>query len=164
MIILGIDPGIERLGWAVIEDVGATPRAIAFGCFATPRTDTVAERLHQIVRHVEQTITAHQPTVLSIEKILFQKNVKTAIVVAQARGAVLAEAARHHLLVVEHTPNTIKQALTGYGSADKRQMQDMVKRVFHLAEAPQSDDAADALAIAYAGHGAALLIRMTNRL
>lgn len=164
MVILGIDPGIERLGWAVVHDAGSTPRAIAFGCFETPRTDAVAERLRQIVEHVAATIQTHQPTVLSIEKILFQKNVKTAIVVAQARGAVLAEAARHGLLVVEHVPNAVKQAMTGYGNADKRQMQDMVRRVFHLEEAPKSDDAADALAIAYAGHGAALMLRMTHQL
>lgn len=164
MLILGIDPGLERLGWAVVEDAGGTPRAIAYGCFETPRTDSVAERLHAIANHVQQTITTHQPQVMSIEKILFQKNVKTAIVVAQARGVVLAEAARQGLMVVEQTPNAVKQALTGYGSADKRQVQDMVRRVFHLAEAPKSDDAADALAIAYAGHGVALLTRLVDRL
>ncbi len=159
MIVLGIDPGLERLGWAVTTEERGQPRAIAFGCFMTARTDTVEERLRQVQAEVRRLVAAHGPAVLSIEKLLFQKNVKTAIVVAQARGVVLAAAAEAGLLVVEHAPNTVKQAVTGYGAADKKQIQQMVMMLFRLPAPPKSDDAADALAIAFAGHGAALLLR-----
>lgn len=157
MIVLGIDPGLERLGWAVTTEERGEPRAVAFGCITTLRGEPVEQRLLILQTEVRALVARHAPTVFSIEKLLFQKNVKTAIVVAQARGAVLAVAAETGLLVVEHAPNAVKQAVTGYGAADKRQMQRMVQLLFRLPAPPTSDDAADALAIAFAGHAAARL-------
>lgn len=159
MVVLGIDPGLERLGWAVTTEERGTPRAIGYGCFTTARGEAVEERLRLIHAEVRRLTALHAPTVLSIEKLLFQKNVKTAIVVAQARGVALAAAAEAGLLVVEQTPNAVKLAVTGYGAADKRQVQLMVKTLFGLSEIPRPDDAADALAIAYAGYAAAALAR-----
>lgn len=162
MIVLGIDPGLERLGWAVTTEERGTPRAIAFGCFLTDRSAAVEERLARIQEHVRSVIAAHQPEIMAVEMLLFQKNVKTAIVVAQARGVVLAAAAEAGLMLVEQTPNAIKLAVTGYGAADKKQMQRMVQVLYRLPEPPKSDDAADALAIAFAGHAVAVMQRRTG--
>lgn len=162
MIVLGIDPGLERLGWAATTEERGVPRALGYGCFETSRADAVEVRLAQIAEEVRRLVGAYTPSVLSIEKIFFSKNVKTAIVVAQARGAVLAAAANAGLLVVEHTPNAVKQAVTGYGAADKAQMQRMVTTLFRLPAPPTPDDAADALAIAFAGYTTAAMLRRTG--
>ncbi len=162
MIVLGIDPGLERLGWAITTEERGQPRAIAFGCFMTDRAAAVEERLALIQGHVRSVIARHRPEVMAVEMLLFQKNVKTAIVVAQARGVVLAAAAEAGLELVEQTPNAIKLAVTGYGAADKKQMQRMVQVLYRLAEPLKSDDAADALAIAFAGHTVAATLRRTG--
>lgn len=159
MVVLGIDPGLERLGWAVATEERGRPRAIGYGCFMTARTDPVEERLRQIHAEVRRLTAAYAPEVLAIEKLLFQKNVRTAIVVAQARGVAIAAAAEARLAVVEQTPNAVKLAVTGYGAADKKQVQQMVKTLYGLSEVPRPDDAADALAIAYAGYATAALSR-----
>lgn len=163
MIVLGIDPGLERLGWAVATEERGVPRAIAFGCFLTLRTAAVEERLALLQEHVRAVIARHRPQVMAVEKLLFQKNVSTAIVVAQARGVVLAAAAEAGIALVEQAPNAIKLAVTGYGAADKKQMQRMVQVLYRLPEPPTPDDAADALAIAFAGHAAAAMLRRTGR-
>lgn len=162
MIMLGIDPGLERLGWAVTTEERGVPRAIAFGCFTTLRTAAIEERLTLLQEHVRSVIALHRPEVMAVEKLLFQKNVKTAMVVAQARGVVLAAAAEAGLELVEQTPNAIKLAVTGYGAADKKQMQRMVQVLYRLPEPPKSDDAADALAIAFAGYTVAVMQRRTG--
>lgn len=164
MIVLGIDPGLERLGWAATTEERGVPRALGYGCFETSRDETVEERLARIVAEVRRLVGAYAPEVLSIEKLFFSKNVKTAMVVAQARGVVLAAAADAGLLVVEHTPNAVKQAVTGYGSADKAQMQRMVATLYRLASPPTPDDAADALAIAFAGYTTAVTLKRRGTL
>lgn len=163
MIVLGIDPGLGRLGWAVTTEERGVPRAIAFGCFETEPASAVEERLALIQDHVRAVIVEHRPEVMAVEKLLFQKNVSTAMVVAQARGVVLAAAAEAGLALVEQAPNAIKLAVTGYGAADKKQMQRMVQVLYRLAAPPKPDDAADALAIAFAGHAAAAMLRRTGR-
>ena len=163
MIVLGIDPGLERLGWAVTTEEKGQPRAIAFGCFETARTAPVEERLALLQEHVRSVIVLHHPEIMAVEKLLFQKNVKTAIVVAQARGVVLAAAAEAGLALIEQTPNAIKLAVTGYGAADKKQVQRMVQILYRLPEPPRPDDAADALAIAFAGRAAAAMLRRIGR-
>lgn len=143
--ILGFDPGYGRLGFGVIE--GAT--ALTFGVIATSKNGSTGERLAEIADDVRTLLTKHRPDVVAIEELFFGKSVTTALKVAEVRGVLLLLAAEFGAKVVEVKPNQVKLALTGYGRADKRQMQEMVRTVFHLSRAPKLDDAADALAIAW---------------
>lgn len=147
MIVLGIDPGVARVGYGVLDGM----RCVAVGCFETKKTTLGSERLEQIRRHVATLIRAHRPELMAVENLFFQTNVKTAMAVSQARGVVLAAAAEAGLPVIEITPLQVKQAITGYGKAEKGQVQRMVKVVLKLDKIPKPDDAADALAIAYTG-------------
>ncbi len=144
--ILGIDPGYGRLGFGVIEK----DKALAFGVITTPKGE-ISERILEIAVDIRLLIKKHKPDVLVIEELFFAKNVTTALKVAEVRGVILFLAAERGIRVVEVKPNEVKLALTGYGRADKRQMQEMVKTVFHLKTTPKLDDAADALAIAWCG-------------
>jgi crossover junction endodeoxyribonuclease RuvC len=150
MTILGIDPGIGRVGYGVIEQTGSKLKAVKYGCIETPKTDDHGLRLQMIKTDLGKIIREHKPEVIGVEKLFFQKNVKTAGVVGEARGVILLLASECGAKVVEVGPGQVKQALTGYGSADKNQMQQMVKILFKLDEVPKPDDAADALAVAYA--------------
>jgi crossover junction endodeoxyribonuclease RuvC len=150
MVILGIDPGIGRVGYGVIEQTGSKLKAVKYGCIETPKTDDHGLRLQMIKTDLGKIIREHKPEVIGVEKLFFQKNVKTAGVVGEARGVILLLASECGAKVVEVGPGQVKQALTGYGSADKNQMQQMVKILFKLDEVPRPDDAADALAVAYA--------------
>lgn len=151
MTILGIDPGFDRAGWgALVAERGRVHRVI-YGCIETSRRDTAAERLLALSRGIAQTIREHKPDLFVVEKLFFQKNIKTAIAVAEARGVILLAAAAAGLKIVECTPLQVKQAVTGYGRADKSQIQKMIKAILGLKEIPKPDDAADALAIAYTG-------------
>ena len=152
MRILGIDPGTATVGWAVIEQSGRDIKAIDYGHISTPANTPLAGRLIEIVADLREIIAAHRPDEASIEELFFFKNQKTVIPVAQARGAILLTLADTGLLVAEYTPLQVKQALTGYGRADKTQVQLMVKSIFGLSEIPKPDDAADALAIALCHH------------
>lgn len=147
MTILGIDPGVARMGYGVLRGM----QCMDYGCFETAKTDTAASRLYQIRRSVASLIRNHKPDAVAVEKLFFQTNVKTAMAVSQARGVVLAAAAEAGLPVIEITPLQVKQAITGYGKAEKGQVQRMVKVVLKLDKVPKPDDAADALAIAYTG-------------
>lgn len=147
-IICGIDPGYARLGWGLVTKTSGRVQYLAHGCIETKAGVTTPQRLLLVADQLEKVLRQHRPAVVGIEELFFAKNAKTAIAVAQARGVALLCAARACLTVVELKPMQVKQALTGYGRADKMQMQKMVKLVLHLSKIPKPDDAADALAIA----------------
>lgn len=144
--ILGIDPGYDRLGFGVIEG----ECALAYGIISTPK-GKIEDRLREIAVDLRALFAKYQPKLLVIEDLFFSKNVTTALKVAQVRGVVMMLAVEAGMAVVEVKPNEVKMAITGYGKADKRQIQEMVKIVFKLKAIPQPDDAADALAIAWTG-------------
>lgn len=148
MIILGIDPGTAILGYGLISFVQDKLKVIEYGCLRTSPKDTLAQRLCQIDEGLNSLIKNYQPQVVAVEELFFNKNVKTALAVGQARGVVLLTGAKARLEVAEFTPLQVKQALVGYGRADKQQVQYMVKMLLNLREIPQPDDVADALAIA----------------
>jgi len=149
MTILGIDPGIGRLGYGVIEKRGARLIVTDFGCITTPASAAHADRLLMVNRELGTVLAKHRPTLVGIEKLFHAKNAKTATTVGEARGVVLFTCAAAGATIVEFAPSEVKQALTGYGNADKKQMQKMVQVVCGLDTKPQPDDAADALAVAY---------------
>lgn len=148
--ILGIDPGYGRVGFGLIEKVGSELRAIDYGCLETLPNKTFSERLLEIACCLKGIIRQAKPDLVAIEELFFFKNLKTAIKVAQARGAILLLAAEVGLPIMELTPLQIKQSLSGYGRADKQQIQKMVQMILKLKEKPRPDDAADALAAAIA--------------
>jgi crossover junction endodeoxyribonuclease RuvC len=147
MVTLGIDPGTARLGYGVLAD-SEEPRALAFGVVETPPGLPMEQRLALLFDAVTALMIAHKPRTLAVEQLFFARNVTTALAVGQARGVVLLAAARAGLRVAEYTPSQVKQAIAGYGKADKAQMQEMVRLILGLAQTPRPDDAADALAIA----------------
>lgn len=147
MITLGIDPGTARLGFGVIRGTDA-PRAIEFGVIETGSATAMPERLLILFDAVDALLRRHQPDALAVEQLFFARNVTTAMTVGQARGVVILAAARAGITVAEYTPSEVKQAVAGYGKADKFQMQEMVRLLLGLAHVPHPDDAADALAVA----------------
>jgi crossover junction endodeoxyribonuclease RuvC len=148
MRVLGIDPGIAITGFGIIETVGHRSKAEDYGCILTSKDDIVAERLTQLYRHLMELFSTRKPDVVVVEKLFFNTNVTTGIVVSQARGIVLLAAHQHALPIFEYTPIQVKAAICGYGGAKKPQVQQMVQVLLHLTEIPKPDDAADALAIA----------------
>lgn len=149
MKILGIDPGTGRLGFGVIEiEKRNKPQLVDAGVITTPPHQPDSERMVTIFDELSEIIKLTQPDVMSVEKLFFAQNVTTALSVAQARGVILLCGERAGLPIAEYTPLQIKMALTGYGRADKKQMQEMVRVMLGLKEAPQPDDCADALAAA----------------
>ncbi len=147
MITLGIDPGTARLGYGVVAD-HPEPNALAYGVVETAQDRPMPDRLAVLFDAVGDLIALHRPTTLAVEQLFFARNVTTAMTVGQARGVVLLAAARAGVGVAEYTPSEVKQAIAGYGKADKAQMQEMVRLILGLPEAPYPDDAADALAVA----------------
>ncbi len=145
---MGIDPGIARLGWAIVETTRPNPRPIAYGCITTKQTDTAPERLLAAHSALKRLLTQYHPACVSVEDLFFATNAKTAISVGQARGVVLLAAAQFKIPVVSYSPLAIKQTICGDGKADKMQVQHMVTKILRLSRVPQPDDAADALAIA----------------
>lgn len=143
MKILGVDPGYGRLGWGVIDG----EKMVGSGCIET-RPGAEEKRLEQLFRELGELIRKHRPEALAVEKLFWFKNQTTVFGVAQSRGAVLLAAAQVKLPVFSYTPLQIKQAVTGYGRADKNQVQQMVKSILKLKSIPKPDDAADALAAA----------------
>lgn len=148
MRILGIDPGTGILGFGIIDYEKNKMTLVDAGVIRTPVHHPDAERLLIIYDELKQLIDEFKPEVMSVEKLFFARNVTTAMTVAQARGVVLLLGQQHKLGLHEFTPMQIKQAITGYGGADKKQMQEMVRVLLQLKEVPQPDDAADALAAA----------------
>ncbi len=149
MRILGIDPGTGILGFGVVEvSKQGKLSLVDAGVIRTPVKQADSERLSTIYDELHEIIKSTQPTVMSVEKLFFAQNVTTAMSVSQARGVVLLCGKQHSLELHEFTPQQIKQSLTGYGKADKKQVQEMVRMLLNLKEIPKPDDAADALAAA----------------
>ncbi|NTV30925.1 crossover junction endodeoxyribonuclease RuvC [candidate division WWE3 bacterium] len=146
--ILGIDPGLADLGWGIIEVEKNRVFPVDYGVIKTKANTPLAERLSIIYTELKQLISQHQPDHVGIEKLFFGKNAKTAMSVGEARGVVVLTLFQHALIYTEFTPAAVKIALTGYGNADKHQVQEMVKHTLKLRQIPKPDDAADALAIA----------------
>lgn len=148
MRILGIDPGTGILGFGVIDIIKNKPVMVDGGVIRTPVKEDDAVRLLTIYDELTELIKMHKPDFMSVEKLFFARNVTTAMTVSQARGVVLLAAQKAGMPIYEYTPMQIKQAITGYGKADKKQMQEMVRVLLGLQEVPKPDDAADALAAA----------------
>ncbi len=149
MIILGLDPGLATLGYGVINAVHGNFNVVDYGVVTTPKECTLPERLLQLEEGVTELIETYKPENVAIEELFFSKNITTGIAVAEARGVILLTAVKSlGREVYEYTPNQIKQAITGYGGADKMQMQHMVQALLRLKSVPRPDDAADALAVA----------------
>jgi len=148
MKILGIDPGTVAIGLGLIEYQNKKATLVAFDCLTTNPKETTAERLNDLHQKLTKFIKKHKPEIITVENLFFFKNLKTVIKVSQARGVILLAASQQKITVYEYTPLQIKQALTGYGRAEKNQVQHMVKAVLGLKEIPHPDDAADALAAA----------------
>lgn len=149
MIILGIDPGLATMGYGVINAVKGNYSVIDYGAVVTPKDCTLPQRLKQLEEGVQELIKTFKPDNIAIEELFFSKNVTTGIAVSEARGVILLTAVKGlGDEVYEYTPNQIKQAVTGYGGADKMQMQHMVQALLRLKSVPRPDDAADALAVA----------------
>ncbi|HEU4899842.1 MAG TPA: crossover junction endodeoxyribonuclease RuvC [Actinomycetota bacterium] len=147
MRVLGVDPGLGRCGWAVLERRGGRVAAAGYGTIHTDG-EQVAPRLLELATRLRQVLAAHRPEALAIERLFFNANVRTAMTVGQASGVVLLLAAEHGLQVTAYTPPQVKQAVTGSGSAPKEQVGSMVKALLGLAEVPAPADTADALAVA----------------
>ena len=148
-ITLGIDPGTASTGYgAVAQDIHGGLHFLACGVIRTKPEQPMPQRLLEIHQDMVALIEEFQPDYIAVEKLFFGRNVTTAITVGQARGAILLAAAMKGINVAEYTPAEIKQAISGYGNADKRQMQEMVQRLLDLPEIPRPDDAADGVAIA----------------
>ena len=149
MTILGIDPGLATMGYGVIEAVHGNFSVVDYGVVTTPKECTLPERLVQLEDGVKELIATFKPQNIAIEELFFSKNITTGIPVAEARGVILLTAVKTlGDEVYEYTPNQIKQAITGYGGADKVQMMHMVQALLRLKSIPRPDDAADALAVA----------------
>ena len=148
-IILGIDPGFGRVGYGIIKkNEKGDWKSVAFDCIETSAKKSFVERLAEIHEALEYIIKKYKPTRMAVEKLFFFKNVTTAIEVGQARGVILLTAVENGLPVDEFTPLQVKQAMTGYGRAEKSQMQKLVAMLLGMKEKIKSDDAADALAVA----------------
>ena len=146
--ILGLDPGTATTGWGIIEKSGSNVKALKYGCINTDSKKSDAERLAIIYKQLSGIIVNEKPDQVAIEELFYFKNQKTVISVAEARGVLVVCSRNHEIPVFEYTPLQIKQALTGYGRADKKQMQEMVRITLKLKQIPHPDDAADALAVA----------------
>ena len=149
MKILGIDPGIGICGFGLIETSSrASAKALDFGVITTTMNAPLPGRLKELYESLKEVFDTTKPDVVSVEKLFFSKNITTGIAVAEARGLVLLVAAQRNLPIYEYTPNEIKKTLTGYGSAGKPQVEEMVRLHLNLEKKPKPDDAADALAAA----------------
>lgn len=164
MIILGIDPGIATLGYGVLLAEGGRFSAVDYGVVTTPKGTPLPERLEKLEEGVAALFDRFEPDEVAVEELFFTKNITNGIMVAEARGVVLLTARRRvGDNIFEYTPNQIKMALTGYGGAQKKQMQMMVQALLKLKSLPRPDDAADALAVALC-HGHASRLRTQFRI
>ena len=147
MRVMGIDPGLATVGFGIVESAGTFDfRALEFGAVLTPAGKKTEDRLLEIYANIDELVNTFRPDAVSIEKLFFNTNEKTAINVAQARGVILLAVRKNNIPIFEYTPLQIKQALTGYGRAEKKQIMYMVKTLLHLEKEPHPDDTADALA------------------
>jgi crossover junction endodeoxyribonuclease RuvC len=149
MLVIGIDPGIATTGYGLVrERQDGSLETVAYGAILTPANTPLAERLLDLHEQLSEILLLHQPLSGAVEKLFFQRNVRTAITVGQARGVAMLALAQAGVRVAEYTPLEVKQAVVGYGGADKNQVQQMVRALLELPEVPRPDDTADALAIA----------------
>lgn len=148
MLVLGIDPGYAIVGFGLVESAGARQRLVSCGAINTSAGLALPTRLLQIANDLEELIGQFKPEVMAIEELFFNQNVTTGIGVAQARGVIVMTAEKLGVPIAEYNPSQVKQAVVGYGKAEKRQVMDMTKRLLGLSAVPKPDDAADAVAIA----------------
>ncbi|UUX91446.1 crossover junction endodeoxyribonuclease RuvC [Methanoplanus endosymbiosus] len=148
MIVIGIDPGLARVGFGVIKEERGRITALEYGCIETGCELRCSERLLEIYNALSELFGKYEADCIAVEKLFFSRNTTTALSVSEARGIILLAAEQKGIPITEFTPNQIKQAVTGSGRADKRQMQDMIKRLLGLDKIPRPDDAADGLSIA----------------
>jgi len=146
--VLGIDPGVARVGWGIVGGEKDQFTAGPHGCIKTNKTLALSKRLQQIHKEIKSIIQKYHPDTIAVEQLFFYKNLKTAISVSQARGVILLATAQSDTSLREFTPLQVKQAVCGYGRADKQQIQKMIKILLKLKIIPKPDDTADALAIA----------------
>ena len=148
VFVLGIDPGVSRCGYAIIEPRRGRPRPVAIGIITTPPHDALPSRLAELQRELRGLFDDYHPSVVAVERVFFQHNVRTAMSVGQASGLVMAEAAARGCAVAQYSPNEVKQSVTGDGAADKAAVATMVQTLLGLSRPPQPADAADAAALA----------------
>jgi crossover junction endodeoxyribonuclease RuvC len=148
LLILGIDPGYAIVGFGLVESQGPAQRLVSCGAINTPAGLRLSARLLQIANDLEELIGQFHPEAMAIEELFFNNNVTTGIGVAQARGVIVMTAEKMGLPIFEYNPSQVKQAVVGYGKAEKRQVMDMTRRLLKLNAVPKPDDAADAVAIA----------------
>lgn len=163
MRILGIDPGVATIGFGLIEAERANVRLLRYGVITTPAGLRLSNRLYQISRDMSELLNQFKPDEAAVEELFFSKNITTGIAVAHGRGVILLEAERAGVPAYEYTPMQVKQAVAGYGGADKRQVMLMTQRLLKMKESPRPDDAADALAIAICHGRSATSLLNTER-
>lgn len=146
--VLGIDPGTATVGWGIVEERDGDFVPVAFGHIATSQKDSEESRLMEISSDIVDIIKKHRPQEAAVEQLFFFKNQKTIIQVGQARGAIILTLAQKDVSITSYTPLQVKQSVTGYGKAEKRQVQAMIKNILKLKSVPKPDDTADALALA----------------
>lgn len=158
MVILGLDPGTATTGFGIVKYENDKFRLLDYGCITTPKTDSLPQRLESISRDLEEIVRESRPDEIAIEEIFFSKNIKTAIHVAHARGALMQRLSMEGYAINEYKPQQVKEAVCGYGKAEKIQVQKMVQLILEMDDFPRPDDAADALAVAIC-HGNSLKVR-----
>lgn len=163
MIVIGIDPGIAIVGFGIIEQKGSQLVPIQYGSIQTKAGVETAVRLKQVYEAAVQLIEQYKPDVMAIEKLYFNRNVTTAFIVGQARGVIMLAAEQAGIPIYEYTPLQVKQSVVGYGKAEKKQIQEMVRMLLSLREAPKPDDVADALGVAITHAHSAKLTQVMNR-
>ena len=165
MVILGIDPGLAIVGWGVLEYKGSRFRTLGYGSIQTPSTMSTEDRLVEIHKRMNQLIQAYKPDAIAVEELFWNTNQTTGIRVSEARGVILLSGAENGSPIHEYTPLQVKQAVVGYGRAEKKQVITMVTMLLNLEKPPKPDDTADALAIAicHAHSGASRLASYYNK-
>jgi crossover junction endodeoxyribonuclease RuvC len=163
MIILGLDPGLATTGYGVIEFTGNKPRLIHYGTIITLPKEPLSKRILQIHESCMSILTQYRPDTVAIESLFFSVNTKTALIVAQARGALLLSAELHKVPIYDYTPPQVKLGICGYGKATKQQIQYMTKQLLNLDHIPKPDDAADALGIAICHAHSHKINQLANR-
>jgi crossover junction endodeoxyribonuclease RuvC len=159
--VLGVDPGTATTGWAIIETKENLIKPLDYGFISTDKNNPEEKRLQEISQDLEKIIKKYNPQEAAIEKIFFFKNQKTVIQVAQSRGAILLTLKQKNVSISSYTPLQVKQALTGYGRAEKKQLQIMTKNILHLKDIPKPDDVADAIAVAVCHINSRIINKLT---
>ncbi|MDE2179910.1 MAG: crossover junction endodeoxyribonuclease RuvC [candidate division NC10 bacterium] len=162
MLVLGVDPGASATGYGMVARSDGVLRAVEYGSIITTPRDPFPSRLQQIFSRLAELIRCYQPECAAIESLIFAKNAQSAFKLGQARGVAILAAAQSGLAIAEYTPLQVKSAVTGYGAADKRQVQQMVESLLGLEEPVLSTDAADALAVAICHHHSAKLLHLSR--